>query len=88
MARNIRELKNAIEFVVATSASIRVGFDQLPIHIIREKSEQGKTLKEAVQTLEERLIEKAIAEHGTTRGAAHALGISQSSLVTKRNKMR
>ncbi|WP_245808884.1 sigma-54 interaction domain-containing protein [Shouchella patagoniensis] len=83
---NIRELKNAIECIVATSMNVLVGMDQLPTHILHKKSNPKRTLKEAVQTLEERLIEKAMMEHGNTRAAAQALGISQSTLVTKRNK--
>ena len=48
----------------------------------------GGSLKEQVQALEARLIESAIQQYGTTRSAAAALGINQSTLVKKRQTLR
>ncbi|WP_055737086.1 MULTISPECIES: sigma-54 interaction domain-containing protein [Bacillaceae] len=82
---NIRELKNVIDFVVATSPTPVIRASDLPQPFIQnEKQMPALTLKEAVVQLEQAMITKALADHRTTRKAAEALGISQAALVTKR----
>ncbi len=82
---NIRELKNVIDFVVATSPTPVIHASNLPQPFIQhEKQMQAPTLKEAVVQLEQAMITQALHDHKTTRKAAEALGISQAALVTKR----
>lgn len=83
---NIRELKNTVEYIVATSASQAAGMEQLPIAFLGVSNQEGSGLKQAVQEFEKRLIEQAMITYKTTREAAKSLGISQSSLVAKRNQ--
>ncbi|MFS0785082.1 sigma 54-interacting transcriptional regulator [Shouchella sp. 1P09AA] len=87
---NIRELKNAIDYVVATTPVGVAGKDSLPKPLWEERldEEDGRTLKDVLQSVEKRMIEEAIIMHKTTRAAAKALNISQAALVTKRKGYR
>ncbi|OLN21564.1 hypothetical protein BTO30_14340 [Domibacillus antri] len=87
---NIRELKNAVEYLVVTSDSSTVGVEQLPAKIRRVPSVirpivEGRIipLKEATDMVEKQLIMKAMQLHKTTRKAAEALQVSQSTIVSK-----
>ncbi|HZG73763.1 MAG TPA: helix-turn-helix domain-containing protein, partial [Chondromyces sp.] len=46
-----------------------------------------KSLKEVVQEVERDMIIRAIVKHQTTRKAAKSLGISQSTLVKKMQRL-
>ncbi|WP_099303179.1 sigma-54 interaction domain-containing protein [Bacillus sp. Marseille-P3800] len=87
---NIRELKNAIDYVVATTPVGVAGKESLPKPLWEEglDEEDGRTLKDVLQAVEKRMIEEAIVKHKTTRAAANALKISQAALVTKRQSYR
>ncbi|NLU09266.1 MAG: transcriptional regulator, partial [Clostridiales bacterium] len=45
-------------------------------------------LRDAVENLEESMIESAFREHGNVRDAAKELGINASTLVRKRKRYR
>ena len=45
-------------------------------------------MKSQVEALEQQLINGAMEEYGTTRAAANALGIDQSTLVKKQKRWR
>ncbi|WP_083566495.1 sigma 54-interacting transcriptional regulator [Domibacillus mangrovi] len=86
---NIRELKNVIEYLIVTASSTQVNVEQLPAKIQREPlvefSLDGSIipLKKATDQVERHLIEKAMRIHKTTRKAAEALQVSQSTIVAK-----
>ena len=45
-------------------------------------------LKEAVEEIERQLLQKAMAKYKTTRAAAKALKVNQSTVVKKLKKLR
>jgi len=87
---NIRELINLTERLVVTAEQSLITTAQLPIELGVNESYgcPGLSLKDQVERLEQRLIEQAMAMYGTTRQAATALGIDQSTLVKKQKRSR
>lgn len=85
---NIRELINLTERLVVTADQSLITIIQLPTEFslklppINEK----RSLKSQVEALEQQLIDEAIKEYGTTRAAAKALNIDQSTLVKKQKR--
>lgn len=87
---NVRELENVIERAIVTS----------PGDVILEETCFPKTsknndnidyneignLKMAIENLEKKLIADALEKYGSTRKAAHILGISQPTVVRKAAK--
>lgn len=86
---NIRELINLTERLVVSCPQDSISANDLPSYITHQQGSVAPashgSLQQQVTALERRLIENALAEHGTTRAAAFALGIDQSTLV-KKNK--
>ncbi len=94
---NVRELQNLVERLVVLTREAVINLEHIPQHF---KSRQGEvednkmkidgdcTLKEAVSKLEEEMILAAMEKHGTTRKAAQALGIDQSTVVRKLQKIK
>lgn len=87
---NIRELINLTERLVVTADQPLITIEQLPAEFKLESSFIGekRALKSQVEALEQRLIDEAIKECGTTRAAAKLLGIDQSTLVKKQKRWR
>ncbi|MZQ99407.1 MAG: PAS domain S-box protein [Acidaminobacter sp.] len=91
---NVRELENLIENLVVLTREPVIRKMHLPERMLRNTSEGYPIidlhgimpLKEAVGILEDKLIEMAMHEYGTTRKAAQALGVDQSTIVRKLNK--
>lgn len=87
---NIRELENLVERLVITSDHDEIHIKDLPPNLLRglEKTttEKGK-LKEILANLERKIIKEQMEESRTTRRAAMELGISQSALVKKMQKL-
>lgn len=85
---NIRELINTTERLVVAGDSEVIEAQDLPAEMRTLHSQNNEyactSLKDQVQALEQRLIESALHRHRTTRAAAAALGITQSTLVKKR----
>jgi PAS domain S-box-containing protein len=89
---NVRELKNLIErFVVIVDEKTITDkhFNSMVTErdILSSINTEGLTLKEAVESLERRMIENALKTHGTTRKTAKILGIDQSNVVRKAKKL-
>nr|WP_277998751.1 sigma-54-dependent Fis family transcriptional regulator [Moorella sulfitireducens] len=89
---NVRELQNVMERVVIMGEGDVIRPEHLPIEF--QEGTGGNTckwlqlkdvlpLQEAREQLERQLITLAIAEYGTLRRAARALGISHSTLLRK-----
>ncbi|MDI2587387.1 sigma 54-interacting transcriptional regulator [Psychrobacillus sp. NEAU-3TGS] len=90
---NIRELQNVVERLVITSEKQKTINAELSRNILNLEPESTDTpseelsLKEIVEKVEKKVIEKALKDYGSTRKAAVALKISQSSVVKKAKKL-
>jgi PAS domain S-box-containing protein len=92
---NVRELKNIIERAVIMATEDKIFSDDLSVKNDRNNNELGldiinkkRTLKEAVENIEETLIKNAFEKHGNVRDAAKDLGIDASTFVRKRKKYK
>lgn len=91
---NVRELKNIVERVVIMSEHDKITKSDLPINIIDTSCidvilnsfDEGITLKETLDDIEEKLIKRAFDKYGNVRAAAKSLGIDPSTFVRKRQK--
>ena len=88
---NIREIESVIERVLLTSPSTVIQSAHIPDFIAsyafkRNLSDKDFSLKSALEFYEKRLILQAFEQHKTTTATAHALGISQPSVVRKLKK--
>ncbi|CAK7005632.1 MAG: Anaerobic nitric oxide reductase transcription regulator NorR [Desulfovibrio sp.] len=87
---NVRELENIMERLVVTSPGSIITLNDLP-PFLREQEEsgtttlalEGKTLKDILEDVEEKVLRDALLKYKTSRRAAEALGIDQSSVVRK-----
>ncbi len=82
---NVRELRNVVERLIVTSPQPLIGLQDLDGVLPADAgtlSGRG-SLRERVERFESGLLEEAMRTHGSTRGVAKALGISQSSVVRK-----
>ena len=91
---NVREVENLVERVVVLSNTPIIEVMHLP-EMLQPGGKVAKnfadavslnrvvTYKQALEELERRLLEKALAEHGSTRKVAKALDINQSTVVRK-----
>ena len=98
---NVRELQNIVErLVLISDHSTLIDSDclmpilhpgqTLPSSETRAPSfslPAQKTLKAIVEDIEREVIAKALSEHGSTRKAAKALGIDQSTIVKKAKRI-
>jgi PAS domain S-box-containing protein len=80
---NVRELRNAVERLLVTSPGDLVGLQDLEAVLPASSQLGGEGLKLRVEQLERRMVEEAMREHRSTRAAARALGISQSTVVRR-----
>ncbi|MBM7622625.1 sigma-54-dependent Fis family transcriptional regulator [Sporohalobacter salinus] len=92
---NVRELKNLVERFVVMSMQEKIELSSLPKKIEKSKYE-GKSikvseiipLKKAVSRVEKNIIEMALKKYNTTYKVAKALGVSQPTVVRKKNKYK
>lgn len=87
---NIRELINLTECLAVTVVDNEITSAMLPpelfpSHLFNETPVK-RTLRQQVMQFEQKIIHQALAEHGTTRAAAAALGVDQSTLVKKQRR--
>jgi PAS domain S-box-containing protein len=94
---NVRELQNIVERMVVLTRDQVIGLHNLPLQIKTLVDEEKLfhvevsetiSLKDALFQVEKRLILKAIQKYGTTRRAAEALGVDQSTVVRKFQRIR
>jgi PAS domain S-box-containing protein len=94
---NVRELQNVIERLVLISDQSTITSDCLtsmlypnqsqPASDTRPAPAPNRTLREIVNEVERSVIEEALNEFGSTRKAAKALGIDQSTIVKKAKRI-
>jgi PAS domain S-box-containing protein len=84
---NVRELENFIERIIVLKNESLITKDEIQDFLSMAAPEtytkQEDNLKNALDNLEKHMITKAMEKHKTTRAAAKALGIDQSTLVRK-----
>lgn len=94
---NVRELQNIVERMVVLSREDEVGLDTLPLQLNASVEPDRQfhvdvsgvvPLKDALFEVEKKLVLKALQKYGTTRKAADALGVDQSTVVRKVQKIR
>ncbi|MHB1255302.1 MAG: sigma-54 interaction domain-containing protein [Dethiobacteraceae bacterium] len=94
---NVRELQNIVERVVVLSREVEVGLETLPLQLnaaceevrqLHADVSEEMPLKEALFELEKKLVLRALQKYGTTRKAADALGVDQSTVVRKVQRIR
>lgn len=83
---NIRELENMIERLVVTSEQDEITWSDLPFISEQPDLTESYSLKKILEDVERKIILEKIAMYKTTRKAARALGISQSTIVKKLQK--
>jgi PAS domain S-box-containing protein len=84
---NIREMENLIERLVVTVDHDEIKICDLPFHPLTAEVRKETTLKELLEDVERKMIQQKLAEYKTTRKTAKVLGISQSALVKKIQKL-
>jgi PAS domain S-box-containing protein len=84
---NIREMENLIERLVVTVDHDEIKICDLPFHPLTTEVRKETTLKELLEDVERKMIQQKLAEYKTTRKTAKVLGISQSALVKKIQKL-
>lgn len=91
---NVRQLENAIERLVVTSREARIDAPLIQRFMPHEKKEEESFVKqimplhEAVERVEEQLINMAMEQYRSVGLAAKALNISQPTMSRKYNKIR
>lgn len=81
---NVRELKNVVERAVVTDpGNVIFSLDLDRFHHYDSSDQPNINLRELVHKLEKHYINAYLAKYGSTRKAAAALGISQSTLCRK-----
>lgn len=86
---NVRELENIIEHLVIINNEPLIEASHI-LQIVSSKNlssiyldNNNLTLKEAVNTVEKQLIERALKIYGSTHKAARVLGVSQPTVFRK-----
>ncbi len=88
---NIRELQNIIERLTITTNGNIITEENLPVFLKQEAMTNANTnvnlsLAEAMEKAEKAILEKALADYGSTRAMAKALQVSQPTIVRKLHK--
>lgn len=90
---NVREVENLIERLVVMGRGEVISVEDLPSRIINKNAVTPaipaviQPLKIALEDYERRLLSTALEKHGSSRKAAAALGIDQSTVVRKAGRL-
>lgn len=88
---NIREMENLIERLVVTVDQNEIEMSDLPFSIlnpdVQRMEKNSLSLKEMIDVIESEMIKEKLKEFKTTRKTAKILGISQSALVKKMQRL-
>ena len=78
-----KEMENMIERLVVMSEENEISWSDLPFIHQQPDTLSQKPLKNLLLEIENKIIVEKLQQYKTTRKAANALGISQSTLVKK-----
>jgi PAS domain S-box-containing protein len=91
---NVRELQNIIERLIVTTDGSWIGTEHLPEHIASGLTDQRSIqinkiipLNEAIDMLEKELLEMAQKKYGSTTKMAEVLGVNQSTISRKLQRL-
>ena len=92
---NVRELENVLEFLVVTVDAPVIGIEHIPTHIKSAGAKDAAKvcisgimpLREAVEEVERQLIERASETCPSTYAIARVLGVNQSTIVRKLQRL-
>jgi PAS domain S-box-containing protein len=89
---NIRELENLIERVVVTTINDLITVEDFPEEMKPEQPglrirDTGRPLKEVMNEIEKEILFNSLKSYKTTRKTAEVLGIDQSTLVRKMQRL-
>jgi TyrR family helix-turn-helix protein len=91
---NVRELENIMERLVVTAPGKIINVADLPDEFFRQAKAKleplppkGKSLREIMDDYESTILRHYYSEYGTTREVAAALGIHQSNVVRKLQRL-
>lgn len=92
---NVRELENIIERIFVTSSGTTIDTSNLPEELLQDAQArlepgelEGKGLKELLDDYESKILRYCFQKYRTTRDVAQALGIHQSNVVRKLQRLR
>ncbi|MCB8817147.1 sigma-54-dependent Fis family transcriptional regulator [Desulfosporosinus shakirovi] len=93
---NVREMANVVERLAVTANEKVISAEEVDEVLYEKEQSPLKTvtvtgvvpLKEAIIDLEQQLLSLAMKLHGTTVKAAEALGVNQSTVVRKLQKLK
>ncbi|SCZ06396.1 sigma 54-interacting transcriptional regulator [Alkaliphilus peptidifermentans] len=91
---NVRELENVIERLSVTTKGDIIDEKDLPLYLLEGNYEMKNKIniegiipiKEALETIERKLLERAYEKYSNTYEMAEALGVNQSTVVRKIQK--
>ena len=90
---NVRELENILERIFVTSPGKIISASDLPDDLFQDMGKrtplpvEGKSLKELMDNFEATILRHYFFEYKTTREVAAALGIHQSNIVRKAQRL-
>lgn len=93
---NVREMANVIERLVVTARGTTISDNEVGLVLYEKDKNPLRSvtvtgvipLKEAMDDLEQQLVTLAMKQYGTTVKAAEALGVNQSTVVRKLQKLK
>jgi transcriptional regulator with PAS, ATPase and Fis domain len=91
---NVRELRNLLERLMVIVEDTYIELHHLPEEIqshyqpSNRAQQQPQTFMEVISAIEKDILEKALQTYGSTRRAAQALGLTQSTFVRKLHRCR
>ena len=89
---NVRELVNTVERLVVTCQGDVITIDDLPQHMRTARDVPASelvdgSLRATLDKVERRIIAEALEKHGSTHKAAKVLGVNQSTIVRKMQRL-
>ena len=91
---NVRELANIVEQAFLLSKDQVIGLEDVPFGAQRLAPSEflaiddNKPFHEVINTIQYRLLKSAVEKYGSTRKAARSLGLHQSTIVRRMNRVR
>jgi transcriptional regulator with PAS, ATPase and Fis domain len=90
---NVRELANVVEQSFLVSKDEVIGLEDLPLALQNVSPEvlgmdENRPFQEVMDSIQYRLLRTAVDKYGSSRKAAKSLGVHQSTIVRRLNKLK